>query len=78
MGFRPARRESEELTEKEFKESANKTSEEIEKGKIKNFNLRLSQEELELLKKEALRNSRSMQQHIKHLLRNSCEPKKDL
>jgi len=76
MGFRS--RKSKDLTPKEFVEGANKTEEEMELQKVKNFNLRLSQEELALLKKEAAKNRRSMQQHIKHLLWNSCESQKEL
>lgn len=76
MGFRS--RKDKDITPKEFVEGANKTEEEMESQKVKNFNLRLSQEELDLLKKEASKNRRSMQQHIKHLLWNSCESQKEL
>ena len=50
MGFRS--RKDKDITPKEFVEGANKTEEELEsQQKVKNFNLRLSQEELDLLKK---------------------------
>ena len=53
MGFRS--RKSKDLTPKEFVEGANKTEEEMELQKVKNFNLRLSQEELALLKASTLK-----------------------
>ena len=77
MGFRRARIEKEGLTKEDYKETANMTPKEIENSKTKNFNLRLSKEELDLLKKEAAKNRRSMQQHMKHLLWSSFEPQKE-
>ena len=77
MGFRHPRLD-EDLEKEEYKNQANQTRKEIEKNKkTKNFNLRLSKAELDILKKEAAKNRRSMQQHIKHLLWNSFEPKRE-
>ena len=76
MGFRRAKKD-EDISQTEFVEGANKTREELEAAKTKNFNLRLSQEELALLKKEAAKNRRSMQQHMKHLLWSSFESAKE-
>ena len=61
--------------EKIFAEGANKSSQEV---KLKNFNMRFSKEEIDILRSEAEKNHRSMQQHLKHLLWNSIEPETSL
>ena len=75
MSFRK-RTDSDELktnSNKKFILGANKG-----KSTTKNFNMRFSEEELELLKEEALKNNRSMQQHLKFLLWSSISSKSEL
>ena len=70
MSFKNRKNEQAEA-EAGFILGANKTDD--EKKEIKNFNMRFTAVELELLKKEASKNRRSKQQHLKHLLWNSLE-----